>query len=152
MATLELTAFDVIEVRARVDTRASATTITDSVIKGDMTLGVATDWAWSETRKNRLDTVGTETDFNAFLAALSTEEMSHFRRAVKNRTAGIVAGSYRKVRRQDAGGIDQQYTDGHTQADLFRDASSAIESLRAAAPSGAYSSGVSYTLFTSVQR
>ena len=150
MATLELTEAEIIEVRARVDTRAKSRDLSDTLLQGDLTLGVATDWAWAESRKNRSDSVGTETDFDAFLAALSTEEMSHFRRAVMNRTAAIVSGSYRKLRRQDAGGIDQQYGDGHTQADLFRDASSAIEALRAAAPSGAYSSGVSYTLFTTV--
>ena len=150
MATLVLTPAEIVEVRARVDTRAKDRDLSDELLQGDLTLGVATDWAWSATRFNRLDDVGTTDDFDTFLAGLSVRERLYFRRAVLNRLAGIVATSYRKLKMQDAGGIRQDYTLGQTVEQLFAASEAEIVSLRDAAPPGAYGKKNLFTLIAGV--
>ena len=153
MASLELTEDEIVEARLRVDTRAKARDLPDSLLQGDLTLGVATDWAWVAARQGRVDDVGTTDDFETFLNGLSVLETVHFRRAVLNRLAGIVSESYRKIEMQDAGGIQREYGEGNTPADLFQASEDELAALRDLAPAGAYENGrQAITMLTTVKR
>lgn len=145
MATLVLTPEEIVEIRRLVDTRATIQTLSDDFIQSDSTLGAATDWAWTLARQKRQDALADTEDFDVFLTGISALELIHFRRAVKARTAGIVSASYREIRKQDAGGIRQDYGGASTQSVLFRDAEREIELLREVAPPGTYAK-VIYTL------
>ena len=142
MATLTLTDAEVVELRGLVDSRATALQLPDEVFSRGTTLGAATDWAWSQARKNRTDAVGLTDDFDTFEMGLTDLESPHFRRAVFYRTAGLVASSYREVQSQDAGGIRQDYGGANTEAVLNRQAEREIELLREVSPAGIYSKTV----------
>ena len=160
MARIQVSADEIVEVRGIVDLRGKIADLPDSLFTGEMTLGSATDWAWLITRKNRLDGLADEQDFDLFVAGLTTAEMSHFKRSVFFRMGGLIAGSYRELVSQDAGGIQQEYTrnsssrgGGSTERTrnathkehvrfLFQQAESELDRLRDVAPVGAYTQGL----------
>ena len=158
MAKLTLTAVEVVEIRRLVDTRATEIQLPTIAFTGDTTLGVATNWAWAEVRKDRVDGLGTSDDFGAFQTALSQTEREHFRGAVFFRTAGIVSNSYRELVAERAIDLSQDYAslrgrvsgEAKSAPRLLAEADEQIRLFRELAPVGAYRTGARYTLFSVV--
>ena len=139
MASLDLTPDEVIEARLMVDVRGSAIVLASRVFTSGLSVGAATDWAWTLARQGRTDIVGTTGDFALFLMGLSTAENTHFRRAVLYRTAGLVASRYRELLEEGGVGIDETYGKAQESVPfLFAQAESELSRFRESAPSGAY--------------